>query len=51
MAHKERFIDAAGTALLTLVAGGYALWLGVPAVMASFSSQSLPLADVQRIFR
>jgi uncharacterized membrane protein YecN with MAPEG domain len=37
MAHKGRAIGAGGTALLTLVAAGYALWLSVPAIMASFS--------------
>ena len=37
MAHKGRAIGAGGTALLTLVAAGYALWLSVPAIMASFA--------------
>jgi uncharacterized membrane protein YecN with MAPEG domain len=32
--HGGRFIGAAGTALITLVSAGYALWLATPAVLA-----------------
>ena len=30
MGHWGRFVGAAGTALLTLVSAGYALWIGIP---------------------
>ena len=33
MAHKGRFIGAAGTALLTLVTGGYGLWISTKILM------------------
>jgi uncharacterized membrane protein YecN with MAPEG domain len=36
MAHKGRALGAGGTALVTAASGIYALWLGVPAVIASF---------------
>ena len=36
MAHKGRAIGAGGTALVTAASGIYALWLSVPAVIASF---------------
>lgn len=35
MVHKGRAIGAGGTALVTAASGIYALWLGVPAVIAS----------------
>ncbi|MBT8078955.1 MAG: MAPEG family protein [Gammaproteobacteria bacterium] len=34
MAHKGRFIGAAGTALITLVMAGYGLWTGVRVLLA-----------------
>jgi uncharacterized membrane protein YecN with MAPEG domain len=37
MQHIGRLIGAGGTALLTLVAAGYALWLAAPAVLAQVS--------------
>ena len=38
MAHKGRFIGAAGTALITLITGLYALWISWPGVMANLTS-------------
>ncbi len=37
MAHKGRFIGAAGTALTTLVTAGYGLWMGTKGVLAQFA--------------
>ena len=34
MAHKGRFIGAAGTALITLVTAGYGLWIGARGILA-----------------
>ncbi len=38
MAHKGRFIGAAGTALVTLVAAGYGLWVGSRGILMTFVS-------------
>lgn len=37
MSHIGRLIGAGGTALITLVSAGYAIWLSVPGVMGNVS--------------